>query len=156
MAGVTLAASGATAVPGSPTGRQSETSWAALNRAIAQIPSYKPGVVRWIVSDDYDFWGTADWYNNVLYVDPSVPADRLYDVAVHEWSHELSVLAYDGRVARAKRAMNRVFGGSGLVGPERAADCMSLVQAATWTHYTTCRSVAWRKAARRLVNGKRL
>jgi hypothetical protein len=132
------------------------TGWSALNAAIARIPSYQPGTVRWVVSSKYDFWGTADWYNDVLYVDPSVPAARLYDVAVHEWSHELSVLDYGGHVAKAKRAMNRFFGGSGLTGPERAADCMSLEQGAQWTHYTTCRSIRWRHGARRLVNGHRL
>ena len=132
------------------------THWSALNAAIARIPTYRSGASHWVVSSKYDFWGTADWYHNVLYVDPSVPVDKLYDVAVHEWSHELSVLDYAGDVVAATRAMNKTFGGSGLTGPERAADCMSILQGATWTHYTTCTNPAWRAAASRLVAGKTL
>jgi hypothetical protein len=132
------------------------TSWSALNAAIARIPSYRSGTAHWVVSTKYDFWGTADWYHDVLYVDPSVPVDKLYDVAVHEWSHELSVLDYGGDVATATRAMNAAFGGSGLTGAERAADCMAILQGARWTHYTTCTDARWRAAASRLVAGKQL
>ncbi|HET6817877.1 MAG TPA: hypothetical protein VFH66_11680 [Mycobacteriales bacterium] len=132
------------------------TAWSALNAAIARIPTYRTGAARWVVSTKYDFWGTADWYHDVLYVDPSVPTDKLYDVAVHEWSHELSVLDYGGDVAAATRAMNTTFGGNGLTGPERAADCMSILQGATWTHYTTCSDAKWRAAASRLIAGRTL
>jgi hypothetical protein len=132
------------------------TGWSALNAAIARIPTYRPGAARWVVSSKYDFWGTADWYHDVLYVAPGVPVDKLYDVAVHEWSHELSVLDYRGDVAAATRAMNAAFGGGGLTGPERAADCMAILQGARWTHYTTCTDRAWRAAAARLVAGKQL
>lgn len=129
---------------------------AALNNAVARIPTYRAGTVRWVVSRAYAFWGTADWYHGVLYVSPDVPRSKLYDVAVHEWSHELSVLDYAGDVAAATKAMNAWFGGSGLTGPERAADCMSILQGATWTHYTTCTNSHWRAGARLLVSGKPL
>ena len=109
-----------------------------------------------MVSTAYDFWGTADWYHDVLYVNPDVPRSKLYDVAVHEWSHELSVLDYAGDVSAAVRAMNAWFGGSGLTGAERAADCMSILQGATWTHYTACTDAHWRAGAARLVSGRRL
>ena len=132
------------------------THWSALNAAIARIPTYRSGAARWVVSDKYDFWGTADWYHDVLYVAPGVPVSKLYDVAVHEWSHELSVLDYGGDVAAATRAMNATFGGRGLTGPERAADCMAILQGAHWTHYTTCTDATWRAAAARLVAGKTL
>jgi hypothetical protein len=132
------------------------THWAALNAAIARIPSYHPGSARWVVSSKFDFWGTADWYADVLYVAPSVPSDRLYDVAVHEWSHELSVLDYAGDVNAAVSAMRRHFGGAGLMGAEYAADCMSKLQGAVWTHYTQCSNSHWRAMARRLLAGKRL
>jgi hypothetical protein len=132
------------------------TRWSALNAAIEAIPTYRSGAARWVVSTKYDFWGTADWYHDVLYVDPSVPTEKLYDVAVHEWSHELSVLDYGGDVAAATRAMNATFGGRGLTGAERAADCMAILQGAGWTHYTTCADAGWRAAAARLVAGKRL
>jgi hypothetical protein len=129
---------------------------AALANAIARIPTYRSGTVRWEISRAYAFWGTADWYHAVLYVSPDVPRSKLYDVAVHEWSHELSVLDYAGDVARATDAMNGWFGGSGLTGAERAADCMSILQGATWTHYTTCTNAHWRAGARLLVAGQRL
>ena len=128
----------------------------ALMAAVSRIPSYRAGTVRWVVSRAYAFWGTADWYNAVLYVSPDVPRSKLYDVAVHEWSHELSVLDYAGDVSAATSAMNAWFGGSGLTGPERAADCMSILQGATWTHYTTCTDAHWRAGARLLVAGKPL
>ena len=127
-----------------------------LNSAVARIPTYRAGTVRWVVSRAYAFWGTADWYHAVLYVSPDVPRSKLYDVAVHEWSHELSVLDYAGDVAAATQAMNAWFGGSGLVGAERAADCMSILQGATWTHYTTCTNAHWRAGARLLAAGQRL
>jgi len=128
----------------------------ALDAAVARIPTYRAGTVRWVVSRAYAFWGTADWYHGVLYVSPDVPRSKLYDVAVHEWSHELSVLDYAGDVAAATRAMNAWFGGSGLTGPERAADCMAILQGASWTHYTTCTNAHWRTGARLLVTGQRL
>jgi hypothetical protein len=128
----------------------------ALDAAIARIPTYRPGAAEWVVSRAYAFWGTADWYHDVLYVSPDVPASKLYDVAVHEWSHELSVLDYAGDVAAATNAMNAWFGGSDLTGPERAADCMAVLQGARWTHYTTCTDARWRLGATKLLAGQRL
>ena len=92
----------------------------------------------------------------MLYVSPDVPRNRLYDVAVHEWSHELSVLDYNGDVDAATQAMNSWFGGTGLTGAERAADCMAILQGATWTHYTTCTDSRWRAGAKLLVSGQPL
>lgn len=159
LAAAALAVTTVVAVP-APSSAQllsgGPTDWLALNAAIARIPTYDGSSVSWVVSTRYSFWGTADWYNAVLYVNPDVPRDRLYDVVVHEWSHELSVRDYDGDVRRAKRAMNRFFGGDHLVGAERAADCMAILQGAVWTHYTQCRDRHWRHGARRLVNGRRL
>lgn len=136
--------------------RPALTFTAALMKQVARIPTYHPGQARWVVSRAYDFWGTADWYHDVLYVSPDVPRNRLYDVAVHEWSHELSVLDYAGDVDTATAAMNAWFGGKGLVGAERAADCMAILQGATWTHYTTCTNSLWRQGAAKLVAGKPL
>jgi hypothetical protein len=134
----------------------SPTGWAALDAAIARIPTYRPGAAIWLVSDRYGHWGTADWYHATLYIAPAVPVARLYDVAVHEWSHELSVLDYDGDVDAAVKAMNTAFGGGGLVGAERAADCMAKLQGASYTHYTSCLDSGWRRAAARLLAGQRL
>lgn len=132
------------------------TGWAELDSAIARIPTYRAHAVHWVVSSRYGHWGTADWYHDTLYIEPSVPSAYLYDVAVHEWSHELSVLDYNGNVAVAVAAMNRYFGGSGLVGAERAADCMAILQRATWTHYTTCANSRWRAGAAKLLRRRPL
>src|SRR4051812_10579580 len=139
------------ATPPAPSG---PTSWAALNTAIARIPTYQAGTSRWIVSGRYGHWGTTDWYHDSLYISPAVPVDRLYDVAVHEWSHELSVLDYHGDVDAAVKAMTRYFGGSGLMGAERAADCMAILQGAGWTHYTSCTDRRWRSGAEKLLRGR--
>jgi len=125
-----------------------------LNTAIARIPTYHPGASRWVVSGRYGHWGTADWYHDTLYISPTVPADRLYDVVVHEWSHELTVLDYHGNVDAAVKAMNRYFGGQGLTGAERAADCMAVLQGASWTHYTSCTDRRWRSGAAKLLRGR--
>lgn len=135
---------------------QSTSFTEAVQAAVARVPTYRPGAARWVVSRAYAFWGTADWYHDVLYISPVVPRDKLYDVVVHEWSHELSVLDYSGDVSTATDAMNAWFGGSGLVGAERAADCMAILQGATWTHYTTCTDAHWRDGAHLLVSGRRL
>lgn len=132
------------------------TGWAALDAAIGRIPTYRPAGAIWLVSNRYGYWGTADWYHDTIYIAPGVPTNRVYDVAVHEWSHELSVLDYDGDVEAAVAAMNSAFGGTGLVGAERAADCMARLQGAQWTHYTPCLDGSWRAAAARLVAGHRL
>lgn len=132
------------------------TGWTQLDLAIARIPSYHAGAARWIVSSRYGHWGTADWYHDTLYIEPTVPAAHVYDVAVHEWSHELSVLDYNGNVSAAVAAMDRYFGGSGLVGAERAADCMAILQGATWTHYTSCADQRWRAGAALLLRRQRL
>lgn len=132
------------------------TGWAQLDSAIARIPSYRAHSARWVVSSRYGHWGTADWYHDTLYIAPTVPSAYLYDVAVHEWSHELSVLDYNGNVSAAVAAMNRYFGAAGLIGAERAADCMAILQGATWTHYTTCASSHWRAGAAALLRRHQL
>ena len=116
----------------------------------------RPGSVTWVLQANDGHWGTADWYANTIWVSPRVPSDRLFDVVVHEWSHLQSVAVYDGDVRTAVSAMTRYFGGGGLVGAERAADCMARLEGARWTHYTTCADARWRAGAARLLAGRRL
>jgi hypothetical protein len=132
------------------------THWPALNLAIARIPGSGAERVRWIVTGRYGYWGTADWYAGAIYISPSVPQSKLYAVAVHEWSHLLSIQPYGGDVRAAVAAMDRVFGGNGLTGAERAADCMARLQGARWTHYTSCQVSAWRVSAALLLHGSQL
>ncbi|MGB8649376.1 MAG: hypothetical protein WCD35_01810 [Mycobacteriales bacterium] len=127
-----------------------------MQQAVARIPGYPRGGALWVLAEKDGFWGTADWYHGVIYVSPRVPANRVYDVVVHEWSHLLSVRDYGNDVPTATDAMNAWFGGSDLVGAERAADCMARELGASWTHYTSCDNPTWRKGAARLLAGQQL
>lgn len=125
--------------------------------AVAHIPGYHTGDAAWLLTTAYGSWGTADWYHGKVYISPTVPSDRTYDVVAHEWSHLLTVKDYDGDVEAAKAAMNHWFDASaGLVGAERAADCMARQLGATWTHYTPCTDSHWQAGARALLSGDRL
>lgn len=124
--------------------------------AVARIPGYRKGDATWVISSRYGHWGMADLGRGIVYVSPSVPADRMYDVVAHEWSHLLMVTVYGGEVNTALFAANAFFGGSELTGAERAADCMARLLGARWTHYTSCTDARWRDGARRLVNRQRL
>lgn len=136
--------------------RSAGTTQADLTAAVSRLRGYQSGSARWVLSSRYGKWGTADWYNNVVYISPSVPLRLLRSVVIHEWDHLLSVRPYGGDVAAAVAAMNSVFGGTGLVGAERAADCMARLSGATWTHYTSCTDEAWRAGARLLLEGRQL
>jgi hypothetical protein len=127
-----------------------------VDRAAARITGYRSGSVIWVLQANDGHWGTADWYAHTVWISPTVPSNRLFDVLVHEWSHLQSVAVYDGDVNVAVREMARYFGGAGLVGAERAADCMARLEGAQWTHYTTCTDSRWRAGAARLLAGQRL
>ena len=127
-----------------------------MRRAIARIPGYRPGMVRWVLTARYGHWGATDLDRLVVYISPYVPRSKMYDVVVHEWSHVLSVLDYDRNVDAMLAAVTRVFGGSGLLPAERAADCMARLLGARWTGYTSCARTDWRAAARRLLAGDRV
>lgn len=132
-----------------------ETPRQRLDAAVARVPGGGAGIT-WVLEANDGHWGTTDWYRDVIYVSPRVPADRLFDVVVHEWSHVASIRAYGGDVNLAVNEMDRYFAGGGLLGAERAADCMARLSGADWTHYTDCTNPSWRAGARRLLAGQRL
>ena len=127
-----------------------------LMAMVAGIPGYHAGDALWSYKPGLDSWGVAVMGGGTVYLSPSVPADKLYSVVRHEWSHILSARDYGNDVALAKAEMNRWFGGTGLTGAERAADCMARVLGATYTLYTQCTNATWQAGARRLVAGQRL
>ena len=127
-----------------------------LAAAVARIPRYRAGEATWVLTDQYGSWGTADWYTARVYVSPSVPANRIFDVVTHEWSHLLTVQVYGGNVDAAVTAMNRWFGGSNLDGAERAADCMARQLGAAWTHYSNCQDPHWQQGAQILLARRQL
>ena len=121
-----------------------------MQRAIDRLPDVRPGDVVFILKPGLDSWGLAELHGTV-WISPRVPARRMYDVVAHEWSHVLSAKAYGGDVQLAVAEMNRYFGGTGITGAERAADCMARLLGATWTHYTSCSDSRWRAGAKRLL-----
>lgn len=127
-----------------------------MRRAIARIPGYRPGVAVFTLEQHLSNWGIAELQGGTISIAARVPANRMYDVVAHEWSHVLSMQAYGGDVQQAMDAMNSFFGGSGLAGAEKAADCMARELGATWTHYTPCSNSTWRAGARRLIAGQAL
>ena len=127
-----------------------------MQAAVLRLPGYQPGSTTWLLSPAYGSWGTADWYHDTVYVAPTVPTSRMYDVVAHEWSHILSVRPYGGDVDAAVAAMDSWFGGSGLTGAERAADCMARQLGARWTEYTSCQQSHWQDGARMLLSGRQL
>jgi hypothetical protein len=127
-----------------------------MDRAIARLPGFHPGDARFVLKPGLGNWGLADLGGGIVYISPRVPANRMYDVVAHEWSHVLSVKPYDFDAMAAVDAMNSYFGGTGLVGAERAADCMARIHGATWTHYTLCNNDHWRAGARALLARKAL
>lgn len=127
-----------------------------LMQAVNRIPGYRTGEAVWVVKPDLGSWGLAAMGGGTVYISPDVPADKLYDVVAHEWSHVLTVKVYGGDLMSALAAVNSYFGGTDLVGAERAADCMAKALGATWTHYTSCTDARWRDGARRLVSRQRL
>ncbi|WP_426564148.1 hypothetical protein ACPPVT_22110 [Angustibacter sp. McL0619] len=129
----------------------------ALENAVARIPGYgahRPA--NWVSTGRYGHYGATDLASNNVYINPAVPSSKLDSVVRHEWSHILSVRVYGGSYSAMMAATNRVFGGSGMTGAERAADCMAIQLGATWTNYTSCSSAQWRSAAGELLSGRRL
>jgi hypothetical protein len=127
-----------------------------MMRAVARIPGYRAGEAEWLVKPGMGNWGMAVMGGSTVWINPDVPADRLYDVVAHEWSHLLMVKDYGGDVMTAVAAANTYFGGTDLAGAERAADCMAKLLGASWTHYTPCTNSAWQAGARRLVARQKL
>lgn len=155
------ASTGKAAAPKKPTGATTKTvhgptSWGALNAAIARIPGYRPGAAHWVVTARYGHWGATDLSTGTVYISPNAPVSRLDSIARHEWAHVIQGRVYGHNAQAAFAAMNRVFGGSGLTGAERSADCMARLLGASWTNYTPCTSAAWRAKAGRLLAGERL
>jgi hypothetical protein len=126
-----------------------------LKRAVARIPGYRDGDAVWVVRKQ-STWGLALMGGGTVYISPTVPNDKIYSVASHEWSHLVSVRTYGNHVQEALDAMNAYFGGSGLTGAERAADCMARQLGATWTNYTPCTNTRWIAGAKKLLAGQQL
>lgn len=142
--------------PRPPSASRGPTGWAALNAAISRIPGYRSSGITWTVTSRYGHYGTTDLATSDIYISPTVPVSLLDSVVRHEYAHVVTVRVYGGQWRLAKSALNAAFGGSGMTGAERAADCMARLMGASWTNYTSCSSSAWRNHAQRLLAGRRV
>jgi hypothetical protein len=122
-----------------------------LNRAVAALPNFHAGDATFVLKPGLGSWGLSDMGGGIVYISPTVPANRMYSVVAHEWGHVLSVKPYLPDAMAGVNAMNAWFGGSGLTGAERAADCIARILGATWTNYTPCTDAHWRDGARKLL-----
>lgn len=127
-----------------------------LDRAVAALPNFHTGDAVFVLKPGLGSWGLTDMGAGVVYISPTVPADRMYSVVAHEWGHALSAKPYKPDVMAGVNAMNAWFGGSGLTGAERAADCIARLLGATWTNYTPCTDAHWRDGARKLLAHQQL
>lgn len=127
-----------------------------LDRAVAALPDFHPGDAVFQLKPGLGSWGLTNMGAGIVYVSPTVPADKMYSVVAHEWGHVLSAKPYKPDVMAGVNAMDAWFGGSGMAGAERAADCIARLLGATWTNYTPCTDAHWRDGARKLLAGQPL
>jgi hypothetical protein len=116
------------------------------------IPQVDPnGYADWVFQRNGG-WGASD--GHTVYIDPNVPADKRFSVMVHEYSHVLQARVFGG-LANSKAALSAIIGQgpSDVTANESTADCMALLQGATWINYG-CRDEL-RAAAAAILAGHR-
>ncbi len=116
------------------------------------IPQVDPGnTAHWVLQRNGG-WGASD--GHTIYLDPDMPAENRFSVMVHEYSHVLQVRQY-GSLAASAAALSAVIGDdpSSITANESTADCMALMQGATWIGYGC--DDALRPAATALLAGRR-
>ncbi len=114
------------------------------------LPQIDPGgAAQW------EFWRNGGWgatNGHTVYIDPDVPADKRFSVMIHEYSHVLQVQVY-GSIDASAAAMGAIAGMSATAANESTADCMALMQGATWVDYGCQDSL--RGAAEAILAGHR-
>jgi uncharacterized protein YgiM (DUF1202 family) len=113
---------------------QAPAAESAGNWMEALVPQVDPnGAAKWEFRRNGG-WGASDGHTN--YIDPNVPASKRYSVMVHEYSHVLQVQVY-GSLSKSAAAMSAITGASAtdVASNEKTADCMALLQGASWVNY---------------------
>lgn len=102
--------------------------------------------------------GTADWYTNRILLRSSMPAYRLEYVTAHECMHLRQYKVYKGDVRGMARAANKLYGrtGTSYYGLERVTDCMTKAKGIKVYNYTNKCTGKVAKAAKNLLNGKKI
>lgn len=119
----------------------SECDWQVnLERAKVDHPA------EWIVLDT-GAWGRAEVPGERIWIAPRTPCDKVYSVAVHEWTHHMQGVVYRdwGEVLRELAPYG---------GPEVVADCGALLLGATWIRYG-CAAERSFAAAAAILRGER-
>ncbi|WP_034268573.1 hypothetical protein [Haloechinothrix halophila] len=100
----------------------------------------------WIIADT-GAWGRAEVPGDRIWIAPRTPCDKVYSVAVHEWTHHMQ-----GHVYRDWDEVERELAPYG--GPEMVADCGALLLGATWIKYG-CPGQVSTDAAAAILRGER-
>jgi hypothetical protein len=98
------------------------------------IPQVDPnGLATWVFERNGG-WGASD--GHTAYIDPNIPTDKRFSVMVHEYSHVLQARVY-GSLRNSTAALSAIVGGgpSDVTANESTADCMALMQGASWINY---------------------
>lgn len=101
---------------------------------------------QWIILDT-GAWGRAEVPGNRIWIAPRTPCDKVYSVAVHEWTHHMQGVVY-----RTWAEVQRELAPYG--GPEMVADCGALLLGATWIRYG-CPGRYTTDAAAAILRGER-
>ncbi|HEY4991090.1 MAG TPA: hypothetical protein VII33_03305 [Nakamurella sp.] len=116
------------------------------------LPQVDPGGAANWVFERNGSWGASD--GHTIYIDPDIPSDKRFSVLVHEYSHVLQVQVF-GSLSESIAATSAIIGGSpsDITANESTADCMALLQGATWVNYGCQDSL--RDAAAAILAGHR-
>jgi len=116
------------------------------------MPRVDPnGLATWVFERNGG-WGASN--GHTVYIDPNVPTDKRFSVMAHEYSHILQARVF-GSLRNSKAALSAIIGSgpSDIAANESTADCMALMQGATWTDYG-CQNQL-RPAAAAILAGRR-
>lgn len=97
--------------------------------------------------------GTADWYNNTVLLNSSMPSYRFTYVVAHECVHLIQYRVYGGDINALQRDMNAIYGGSGFSGLEQNADCVTQRWGISVSNYTSSCGGARGSAAAAIAAG---
>lgn len=116
------------------------------------VPQIDPdGRATWVFGRNGG-WGASD--GHTIYIDPDVPTDKRFSVLVHEYGHVLEARVY-GSLDASIAALSALTGAgsSDITANESTADCIALLQGATWVNYGCDDSL--RAAASAILAGHR-
>ena len=98
------------------------------------IPQVDPnGLATWVYERN-GAWGASD--GHTVFIDPNLPDDKRFSVMVHEYSHVLQARVF-GSLRNSKAALSAIIGADpqDVTANESTADCMALLQGASWINY---------------------